>query len=67
MCKRESLLRLNIEEMKDDKLLSEFMDWFRIYRNEQTLPEDERKHFKALCSEIRKRKLLSPKELYREK
>lgn len=57
----------NVVKMSDDKLLETMMDWTRIYRNEGKLNEEERKNYRALCAEIRKRGLLDPKNLYRPK
>ena len=58
---------MNVVEMSDDKLLETMMDWTRIYRNEGKLNGDERKNYRAICAEIKKRGLLDLKNLYKPK
>lgn len=41
----------------DDTLADEFIYWFRVYRNEGRLPDNERAYFKAIAAEQEKRKL----------
>ena len=52
------ILVSKIPTLNDDILLSEMMDWYRIYRNEGELNEEEREYFKSICSEIKIRGLL---------
>lgn len=47
-----------IAKLSDDDLLNEMMAWFRVYRNEGELKDDERKYFQNICSEIRERELI---------
>jgi hypothetical protein len=49
----------DISTLTDDNLFSEWKDWFTIYRNEGKLPEDERKYFRKLSGEMKKRGLVS--------
>jgi hypothetical protein len=48
-----------VKDFNDDKLLAEFMDWTRIYRNEGELKEDDRKYFKSVVKEVNKRNLMA--------
>ena len=47
-----------VKDFNDDKLLAEFMDWTRIYRNEGQLKDGDRKYFKSVVKEISKRNLM---------
>ena len=49
----------DIAALSDDDLFSEWKDWFTYYRNQGELPEDERKYFRELCTEMKKRGLVS--------
>ena len=56
----------NPKEFNDEALLQELMDWTRIYRNEGKLPDEERKYYRSICEEIRKRKLMTLKKSQKE-
>jgi hypothetical protein len=49
----------NIAVLSDDNLFSEWKDWFTFYRNQGKLPEDDRKYFRKLSGEMKKRGLVS--------
>jgi len=49
----------NIVALSSDDLFSEWKDWFTYYRNQGELPEDDRKYFRKLSNEMKKRGLVS--------
>jgi hypothetical protein len=49
----------NISALSEDELFSEWKDWFTYYRNQGELPEDDRRYFRKLSSEMKKRGLVS--------
>ena len=53
--------KCSCEKMKDDQLLDQLLYWLRVGRNEDGLKGDEKKFFKSLCDEIRRRELLKGK------
>jgi hypothetical protein len=48
-----------IKEMTNEELCDDLIYWVRVSRNEDGLKGDERKRFKKLVGEIKKRKLLN--------
>jgi hypothetical protein len=56
-----------IDNISDDDLLMELMDWIRIGRNEDILIGNDKIRFRSVISEINKRKLLNKQELYHDR
>lgn len=54
-----------LSTMTEDALASEFVYWFRVYRNEGRLPDNERAYFKAIAAEQERRKLADATPLMR--
>ena len=46
-----------VSSLSDDALSQELFYWIRVYRNEGFLQPDERKYFKELAAESKKRGL----------
>jgi hypothetical protein len=49
----------DIAALSNDDLFSEWKDWFTYYRNQGKLPKDERRYFRQLSDEMKKRELVS--------
>ena len=52
-------MQQDILVLSDEDLFSEWKDWFTIYRNAGVLPDEDRKYFRKLGNEMRKRGLVS--------
>jgi hypothetical protein len=57
-----NILPIPVEEMSNDVLLNEMIIWIRIGRNEEGLKGEEKKYFRAVCDEVKKRGLLNPQK-----